>query len=69
LSLDIFLMLAAVQMSVSFLFEELSYVDAFMMMTSLVLARVFSGAVDMTGRARTRVQRRQPDAQAQPATQ
>lgn len=69
LSLDIFLMLAAVQMSVSFLFEELSYVDAFMLMFSLVMARVYSGAVNLAerrpavGRARRRT-----DAEARPVT-
>ncbi|QJU57104.1 O-antigen ligase family protein [Sphingomonas sp. AP4-R1] len=70
LSLDIFLMLAAVQMAVSFMFEELSYVDSFMMISALIMARVYSGAVNLVGRGRGRgavPMRRKPDAQAQPA--
>lgn len=70
-SLDIFLMLAAVQMMISFLFEELSYVDPFVMLVSLILARVYSGAVSTVtrrGARGTAPSRRQVDLQAQPAT-
>jgi O-antigen ligase len=68
LSLDIFLMLAAVQASISFMFEELSNADPFIVLIGLIMARCYSAAVDVNGRRRTRVEpRRQPDNGREPA--
>lgn len=56
LSLDIFLALAAFQIALSFMFEELGYTDTFMFVIALIMARVYSGAVDF----RTPMLRRGP---------
>lgn len=63
LSLDTYLMLASIQVSISFMFEELSDCDAFMLMMGIIMARVYSGVVDVKadqsdgGKARRRRRR------------
>ncbi|PZU07037.1 O-antigen ligase [Sphingomonas sp.] len=66
LSLDIFLMLAAVQASFSFMFEDVSLADPFMVIIGLIMARVYSGAVTLAAPRRRNASagRRQADAQA-----